>query len=203
MSPVSHRSTIVDRILAKPRRADPFLVGHPFRTYDVLKPIIQNRDEGKVTETQQADTNSIAAAARRRSSADTRNKAGDSPGSLESYAKHLLDTLDRASSSANGAQQPSESSMSPPRHPRSRPKINSPSASSRQLPSTASPAQDGRLDVSNGKPKGLRPRQGSFVQGDDELVEEAQEEGRCGEAVEVLSRHSAKGKCSAWFVIAQ
>jgi len=32
------------------------------------------------------------------------------------------------------------------------------------------------------------------VDGDDELVEEGGEEGGCGEAVEILSRHSAKSE---------
>ncbi len=53
-----------------------------------------------------------------------------------------------------------------------------------------------RLDIpfSRKLGKGFRPRQGSFVDGDDELVEEGGEEGGCGEAVEILSRHSAKSE---------
>jgi hypothetical protein len=58
-----------------------------------------------------------------------------------------------------------------------------------------SPTRERMLEVPNGKPKGFRVRQGSLVQGDDELLEAAQEEEGCGEAVEVLSRHSAKGEC--------
>jgi hypothetical protein len=44
------------------------------------------------------------------------------------------------------------------------------------------------------KMKGFRPRQGSFVEGDDVLLEEGGEEGGCGEAVEILSRHSPKSE---------
>jgi hypothetical protein len=41
-----------------------------------------------------------------------------------------------------------------------------------------------------------RPRQGSFVKGDDELLADGGEEGGCGQAVEVLSRHSTKSELS-------
>jgi hypothetical protein len=54
-----------------------------------------------------------------------------------------------------------------------------------------SPGRD-RLGVSVPNPgvlPGYRSRKGSFVSGDDELVEG--DEG-CGEAVEILSRHSPK-----------
>lgn len=49
------------------------------------------------------------------------------------------------------------------------------------------------LDLPNGQRKG-KARQGSFVKGDDELLADAGEEGGCGQAVEVLSRHSTKSK---------
>jgi hypothetical protein len=71
------------------------------------------------------------------------------------------------------------------------------------LPSTpSSPTRERLLEVPNGKPKGFKMRQGSFVQGDDELLEAAQEEGGCGEAVEVLSRHSAKGELARAALVA-
>jgi hypothetical protein len=71
------------------------------------------------------------------------------------------------------------------------------------LPSTpSSPTRERMLEVPNGKPKGFKMRQGSFVQGDDELLEAAQEEGGCGEAVEVLSRHSAKGELARAALVA-
>jgi hypothetical protein len=51
------------------------------------------------------------------------------------------------------------------------------------------------LDLPNGHSKG-KARQGTFVKGDDELLADAGEEGGCGQAVEVLSRHSTKSELS-------
>jgi len=48
------------------------------------------------------------------------------------------------------------------------------------------------LDLPNGHSKN-RARQGSFIKGDDELLVDG-EEGACGQAVEVLSRHSTKSE---------
>lgn len=135
---------------------------------------------------------------RRRSSVDTRLKGGDTQSSLESYAKHLVDTLDGPhSSAANGKAAARASPMSPSRITAPKLRIGSPTSPSPPgSPSRRmSPTRERMLEVPNGKPKGFRVRQGSFVQGDDELLEAAQEEEGCGEAVEVLSRHSAKGEC--------
>lgn len=61
--------------------------------------------------------------------------------------------------------------------------------------SPATPVIPSQAETPGGLPKSqssrsLRPRKGDFVPGDDELVEEGHE--GCGEAVEILSRHSPK-----------
>ncbi|WWC90026.1 uncharacterized protein L201_004956 [Kwoniella dendrophila CBS 6074] len=192
-------------------------VGHPFRTYDVLKPIIQTKEEGSVQEVEpelveehptptrsSSNNNDI----RRRSSVTDRQrwKTGDTKESLEAYAQHLLDILAPPPPipSANGPS-PKIPPLSPSRKdirvPRSR--VVSPSASTFDIPSTLPKAQNGDFNgrksetlltiPGDGLGMGFKPRarQGSFLEGDDELVEEGLDAG-CGEAVEILSRHSPK-----------
>ncbi len=180
---------------------DLLAVSHPVRTYDVLKPIIQTKDEGKVAE---QDCNPSAETKRRYATNVDRGrpKGGDSESSLQAYAKHLLDTLDSITSSSVNGQIPSprQAPLSPSRvGSRSRalpPSLNVPEPSPPISPASRS---TDRLDIPMpGKlGKGFRGRKGSFVNGDDELVEEGGDEGGCGEAVQVLSRHSAKSEpCS-------
>ncbi|WRT67131.1 uncharacterized protein IL334_004097 [Kwoniella shivajii] len=194
-------------------------VGHPFRTYDVLKPIIQTKEEGIVQEvepelspkSQEERSSPIpngGIGLRRRSSASDKHryKGGDTMESLQAYAKHLLDTLE-----PNSSHNPSEgyTPKLPPQSPSGsisklpRSRVVSPSSSSFHIPplpakETNGDRGDRKSETYLGIPgdtlgKGLRPRpkQGTVLEGDDELVEEGTEAG-CGEAVEILSRHSPK-----------
>nr|XP_019042675.1 hypothetical protein I302_08379 [Kwoniella bestiolae CBS 10118]OCF21605.1 hypothetical protein I302_08379 [Kwoniella bestiolae CBS 10118] len=168
-------------------------VGHPFRTYDVLKPIIQNKEEGTVQEVDtplfDAHSTPVPDAGnnlRRRSSASDKHrwKTGDTQESLQAYARHLLDTLEPSSPPTSNGPSPKLPPLSPGRAngrlPRSR--VVSPSSSKFDIPPLP------LVDQNGFKP---RPRQGTLLEGDDELVEEGLEAG-CGEAVEILSRHSPK-----------
>ena len=180
--------------------ADAGPVAQAIRTYDVLKPVIHIRTEGEVVE---LVTGPSAETKRRSSPVDRgRSKGGDTKGSLQAYAKHLLDTLDPPIlSSMNGHVLSSRAAPLSPSRVGSRNRVLSPSSRLPDLPpaspplSTASKSTD-RLDVplAGNLGKGLRPRRGSFVDGDDELVEEGGDEGGCGEAVEILSRHSVKSE---------
>jgi len=153
-------------------------VSQPNRAYDILKPIIQTRDEGVVDEAHGHNERKVASMER------TRSKAEDTQRSLEVYAKHLLGAVDPASPPRQGKVRIPP--LSPSRvHPRGR--ILSPSSPVLDLPDTSVNAA---LSVPDTIRKN-RHRQGSFIEGDDELVEETGE-GGCGEAVEVLSRHSPK-----------
>ncbi|WVF72142.1 hypothetical protein IAT40_006954 [Kwoniella sp. CBS 6097] len=209
-------------------------VGNPLRTYDVLHPIIQTKEEGVVqeveTESTEEPVTSLGVTAgsshgpdvRRRSSASDklRLKNGDTQESLQAYARHLLDTLEPPSSlicsdSKSPRQSPLSPSGGPARLPRSR--VVSPSSPAFNIPPlpkmngesphtrTSTGGQRDRLDIPGSAAglvlldgtdgtlgKGFKPRarQGSFVEGDDELVEEGHT--GCGEAVEILSRHSPK-----------
>nr|XP_018263825.1 uncharacterized protein I303_03698 [Kwoniella dejecticola CBS 10117]OBR85983.1 hypothetical protein I303_03698 [Kwoniella dejecticola CBS 10117] len=167
-------------------------VTHPFRTYDVLKPVIQTKEEGIVQENEieTDDTPSTlrpgsSVEMRRRSSATERHrwKTGDTQESLKAYAQHLLETLELATSSSASDYnegplrvRPQSPSSANARTPRSR--IVSPSASTFDIPLLASAFRQ-------------KLRQASLLEGDDELVEEGLETG-CGEAVEILSRHAPK-----------
>ncbi|WWC69452.1 uncharacterized protein I206_103391 [Kwoniella pini CBS 10737] len=159
-------------------------VSQPFQTYDVLRPVIQTKDEGSIQETEteiQADQSSLypvtSVDMRRRSSASDRHrrKTGDTEESLKAYAHYLLDTVKLPSSPCTSDQiSPKLPPLSPvrsrPRTPRSQ--VVSPSSSTFDIPP-------------------LPERNASFLERDDELVEESAETG-CGEAVEILSRHSSK-----------
>ncbi|WVQ98723.1 hypothetical protein IAU59_005854 [Kwoniella sp. CBS 9459] len=208
-------------------------VGNPYRTYDVLHPIIQTKEEGVVQEVEQESpetvTSPIPAAGRshesdprRRSSASDRLrlKNGDTQESLQAYARHLVDTLappavPKDDNCMSPKQVPLSPSGVPARLPRSR--VVSPSSPAFNIPpmpktnghSSHTRAETGghrdRLDIPGSAAglglleggdvtlgKGFKPgtRKGSFVEGDDELVEEGHT--GCGEAVEILSRHSPK-----------
>lgn len=171
----------------------------PLRSYDVLRPIIQTKDEAKVESISARDGGKgRTAVQRRRSSAgeSARMRAGDTAESLATYASHLLETVDR-NQEVDGRTSPRAAPLSPS-------KVNAMSASSlspygaldaqaRKSGEPHRPPSD-RLEIPNGHASGTKPRQGSFVKGDDELVAEATEDGGCGQAVEVLSRHSTKSE---------
>ncbi|WWD15907.1 hypothetical protein CI109_100331 [Kwoniella shandongensis] len=189
-------------------------VGHPFRTYDVLRPVIQTKEEGNVQEAEDIDEvqsplppqeDHSTNMARRRSSTAERHRAktGDTMDSLQVYARHLLDTLDINSGSDKSS--PRTAPLSPSRARPARSRVVSPSSAAFELPPT-SPLSRGERERTNsellevplnGTPvgktgRGFKPRAGTIVDGDDELVEELGDEGSCGEAVEILSRHSPK-----------
>ncbi|WWD01381.1 hypothetical protein V866_008324 [Kwoniella sp. B9012] len=161
-------------------------VGQPFRTYDVLQPIIQTKEEGMVqeveTEVREGEHSTPvpngSSERRRRSSASDKHrwKTGDTQESLQAYARHLLDTLEPVSPPPPNGPSPTLPPLSPGRVnailPRSR--VVSPSSSKFDIPPLTPTDQNGTL-----------------LEGDDELVEEGLDAG-CGDAVEILSRHSPK-----------
>ena len=121
-------------------------------------------------------------ASRRRSSGETRGK-GDTVDSFRQYAEHLVETVTANHDGTKSAP------LSPSR-------IEGPLLSPHQQPvlrnrKSTDSLRPPLLDSPNGHSKS-RPRQGSFVKGDDELLADGGEEGSCGQAVEVLSRHSTK-----------
>lgn len=152
----------------------------PVHSYDVLKPIIQTKDEATIE-----SGNSLDKGRHRPSVEPSRSRAGDTIDSFRQYADHLLQTV-----TTNGVEgsPPKSAPLSPSRvdgtllSPRPQMIKNRKSSDSLRPP--------GLLDV-NGGHKG-KARQGSFVKGDDELLADGAEEGGCGQAVEVLSRHSTK-----------
>ena len=119
----------------------------------------------------------------------------DSEKSLRAYAKHLLGTLEIPSSPpANGhVPSPRQVPLSP-----SRVGLRAPSSPLPDLPQPSPPngidsKSTNLLEIPKSG-KGFRARRGSFVGQNDELMEDCEETG-CGEAVEILSRHSAKSEC--------
>ena len=190
-------------------------MSNPLRTYDVLAPVIQTTDQGKVEEqsptivTGSGGASSPTNMERRRSSGADRPRLQtiqDSEDSLREYARHLVEHLEEETAAAATP----ESRTSPRMPPLSPSRV--PSSRSRSKASTATNghAEDNhtggdhddlvsegeRLSVPNGTRSNAdhsRPAIGGILNGDHELLEAA-EEGSCGEAVEVLSRHSAKGQ---------
>ncbi|WVQ71742.1 hypothetical protein IAR50_001283 [Cryptococcus sp. DSM 104548] len=173
-------------------------VGHPYRTYDVLHPVIQTKEEGIVQDLQQPDHPSLPTSSapptphkevlhRHSNASDKRRiKNGDTRDSLQAYASHLVDTL-----------KPNGESLQPmsPGKQHSRSRTASPSSAAFRIPATVPAEEDtDLLDIPHvhTKGKGLRHRNESFVEGDEELLDEVGDEGGCGEAVEILSRHSPK-----------
>ncbi|KAL7423923.1 Golgi membrane exchange factor (Ric1p-Rgp1p) subunit [Cryptotrichosporon argae] len=145
-------------------------IPQPLRTYDILQPVIQTTDEARIS------ASSPNPAARR---------GTHTLPSLEAYAWHLLDTLDVAPEP--GGRVPS------PRVPASPSRMHGNglhehgfdgSATPRALTLSASGPRARSLSVTSR----TEERRG-YVDGDDELVEDG---ARCGEVVEVLSRHSPK-----------
>ena len=191
------------------------VVSNPIRTYDVLNPVIQTKEEGFVEEQDglKGDKGILSDQRRRPivGSEISKLRLSDTQESLQAYARHLLETLEPISILPNGESSPRLVPLSPSKvktHNRNRSRVLSPSTPARDLPdvqgSQPSPAKhppepsqtrSETLDVpGSARKKGSRSWTGSFVQGDDELVEEGGEEVGCGEAVEILSRHSPKSE---------
>lgn len=167
-------------------------LSNPLRTYDVLQPIIQNTEHASVEERAvQAPT---ILASRRHTPHEPPQKKGDS---LANYAKRLVDTLDdgnRVPPSPSKALKPLSPDQASPVSPLS-PGLSPVSPNTISLNSPGFHSSFPKSPVKSGflaAPEKIRPRASSLVAGDDELVEEAQ---RCGEAVEILSRHSPKCGC--------
>ncbi|KIR25439.1 hypothetical protein I307_06022 [Cryptococcus deuterogattii 99/473] len=151
---------------------------NPLRTYDVLKPIIQNKEEGRVEDVgNSVDLQSpyvregrtkIPAQRRQANMPDQlRIKTGDTSESLRAYALHLLDILND-----------DEINTLPlsPNMPKSlhRLSTSSPSSPAFHIPILPTVTAD------------------SFIEGDNVFSDELGGSEGCGEAVEILSRHSAK-----------
>ena len=154
-------------------------LGKPVHSYDVLKPIIQTKDEAIIE-------SGFTQEKRRRSSGETRGK-GDTVDSFRQYADHLVETVtanhDGTISAPLSPSRTDGPLLSPHKHQVVR---------NRKSTDLLRPTL---LDLPNGHSKS-RPRQESFVKGDDELLADGGEEGGCGQAVEVLSRHSTKSELS-------
>jgi hypothetical protein len=167
-------------------------LSNPIRSYDILKPIIQTKDEA-VVETGSLTANKPGTPARRRSSAGDGRRTGDTVESFRQYANHLLETV-ASNEAVDGTMSPKSAPLSP-----SKVGVNgldhllAPRLDMRKS-GESSRSPDTLLIPVNGH-KG-RPRQGSFVKGDDELLADIGEQGGCGQAVEVLSRHSTKSELS-------
>ncbi|ORY33810.1 Rgp1-domain-containing protein [Naematelia encephala] len=163
-------------------------LAHPLRVYDVLEPIIQTTDQGKVQERKPSLSAEVSDAMSRRTFSGNarRSKGNDTESSLREYAKHLLDTLDRTE--PEGA---TPSPRLPPLSPSSVQRELSPSSPTPDIAASPVIGDSPHLDVPNGKgSRSLRAKKATFIRGDDELVDEGLE--GSGEAVEVLSRHSQK-----------
>lgn len=146
----------------------------------MLSPIIQTRDEGTVVEVKPLSAPSASL-----SSPQPAAKSGDTKASLDAYAQQLLNT----SHSTPKAAPPSPGRKLASARPAS------PSRSTRPEEDGASvPLGNGALDIpDSGTLRAGRGRKGSFIQGDEELVEEGGDGHGCDQAVEILSRHSTKG----------
>ena len=181
-------------------------VSQPLRTYNVLQPVIHHIPSGTAT---------LIDTSKRRDSLETGGikHEVDSEASVDAYAKHLLDTLETETATppaSNTGRSPRLTPLSPSVVKTSRLHVLSPSSPAPSLPHSPSPLlfePNGHSPRLNGASSldvpveikatdKIRPRTGSFIQGDDELVEAGAQEGGCGEAVEILSRHSQKGESS-------
>lgn len=181
-------------------------VGNPLRTYDVLKPIIQNKDEGHVEDVgNSVDFQSpyvregraqIPVQRRQTNIPDQlRIKSVDTSESLQAYALHLLEilndgeinTLPLSPSTPKSLHRLRTSSPSSPAFciPILPPVLASQPTELLDIPSSASRLQD----------RNIRLKEDNFIEGDNGLSDEMGDAESCGEAVEILSRHSAKGKC--------
>lgn len=136
---------------------------HMLRTYDVLQPIIQTSESGSVEERNPTPTTTP-----RRP--QHMYEPPQSIDSLAAYAKRLVDSVEEHKAP------PSPSKTFRPLSPQK----------SRSLKSARPRAS--RLLEAPGRPRSLSVS----VVGDDELVDVDDEAQRCGEAVEILSRHSPK-----------
>lgn len=165
-------------------------VANSIRSYDVLSPIIQNTEGGRVE-----DRPAVQPATR----ASTDPKADDTQQSLQDYAVHLLGTLEQLSTSPTG-----KSGKGVPDSPtklsaRMNGGVMEPAgAQERRRPHpapTKATLQNGLLTApASGRPNGqaVRGRKGSFLKSDDELVENVKDHGGPREAVEILSRNVSK-----------
>lgn len=181
-------------------------VGNPLRTYDVLKPIIQNKEEGHVEDVgNPVDFQSpyvregrtqIPVQRRQANMPDqSRIKPVDTRESLQAYALHLLEVLN------DGERNALPLSPSMPKSPH-RLRTSSPSSPAFRIP-VIPPVLAGQttelLDIPSStsrlQERNIRLKKDSFIEGDTGLSDEVGDGEGCGEAVEILSRHSAKGKC--------
>lgn len=147
---------------------------HPLSTYNILDPVIQTKEEGTIVE----QTPDVKSPLSRRRNTGPKEPPQPKPGSLAAYARQLMDTVEPA---ADG-HIPVPPSPSKPFNPLT------PKTSTR---TNKSPTKSDFFLSPEPERTQVRPRSTSIVAGDDELVEETQ---KCGEVVQILSRHSPKGK---------
>lgn len=176
------------------------------RTYDVLKPIIQNKEEGHVEDVgNSVDLQSpyvregrtkIPAQRRQANMPDQlRIKTGDTSESLRAYALHLLDILNDDEINTL----PLSPNMPKSLHRLSTSSPSSPAFHIPILPTVTAGQTTELLDIPSStsrlQDRDFRLKKDSFIEGDNVFSDELGGSEGCGEAVEILSRHSAKGKC--------
>ncbi|WVO13923.1 hypothetical protein L204_101548 [Cryptococcus depauperatus] len=174
---------------------------HPFRIYDVLEPIIQTKEEGNVIE----DNNHSSPSCSRDLNIATnkpqrqhhtlelsRRQVGGTKESLHTYAAHLLTSLDANDNSAQLV--PSDNTAISQQSRASSPSSFSPDAPRIHLAMAERTVESLNLVTlaSNLTLKRDDVIEKLATHNSIELVEETSDDSKCGEAVEVLSRHSPR-----------
>lgn len=146
----------------------------PLSTYNILDPVIQTKEEGVIVEQTPDATTPLS----RRRNTGPKEPPQPKPNSLAAYARQLMETVEPA---ADGhiPVPPSPSKPFNPLTPKTSTRMNK------------SPTKADFFLSPEPERTQVRPRSTSIVAGDDELVEETQ---KCGEVVQILSRHSPKGE---------
>ncbi|OXG38828.1 hypothetical protein C360_01255 [Cryptococcus neoformans Bt15] len=178
-------------------------LGNPLRTYDVLKPIIQNKEEGHVEDVgnpvdfqspyvREGRTQILVQRRQANMPDQFRIKPVDTRESLQAYALHLLEvlndgernTLPLSPSMPKSLHRLRTSSPSSPafRIPVIPPVLASQTTELLDIPSSTSRLQERNIGL----------KKDNFIEGDTGLSDEVGDGEGCGEAVEILSRHSAK-----------
>lgn len=175
-------------------------------TYDVLKPIIQSKEEGHVEDVgnsvgpqppyvREGRTKVPVQRKQANMSDQFRIKTGDTSESLQAYALHLLDILNDGEINTL----PLSPSMPKSLHRLSTSSPSSPAFRIPILPTVPASQATELLDIPSStsrlQDRDFRLKKDTFIEGDNVFSDELGGNEGCGEAVEILSRHSAKGKC--------
>ena len=159
-------------------------VGQQTRTYDVLHPVIQTKDMGEISEVAPAETTGPSRAHFGDVSKSTRPKE-DVLSALKEYAKDLLEPAQSISVSPRPSPVELSDEISALQIDGEPTELKPPTPAAVQ-PNLAVPR------VSPSHTPGIRSRRTSLVDGEADGAEGVP--GGCGEAVEVLSRHSPKSE---------